>query len=410
MRRVFVFVLLVVFVFPLLAENASNVRVQQKGYRGDTVLITYDLSKTSDVRLLMSTDMSNDFNVLDQVTGHVGKGIAAGVNRTIMWFPLQEYDDRFYADNVRFQVEAVSNDLPLTVSKSQISAPSSGATEYITVTCSKPWVIQYASGSMYNAVRSGNSVKVVISANTSSARNDFFYIRTTDDAEKLKISLSQSGKVYSSSSSSRTSSSRPSSSRSSSSRPSSSRSSSLSSSASRPSSSRSLSSRSSDIKTYVMFQYGYSLTPQSSYGGLFGQVYDGLGWYVNARSNFKFNTPTELICDKDGMVDGVIPSYSGNKLMSHLTATAGFMWDIAEYYGWDYSTLGFYVGAGYGMRELQIETQDNQWVKYQPTSHMGFCGNLNFFCAAYDLMVVSVGVTTINFQYLDFEIGLGFKL
>ena len=395
MRRVFVFVLLVVFVFPLLAENASNVRVQQKGYRGDTVVITYDLSKMSDVRLLMSTDMSNDFNVLDQVTGHVGKGIAAGVNRTIMWFPLQEYDDRFYADNVRFQVEAVSNDLPLTVSKSQISAPSSGATEYITVTCSKPWVIQYASGSMYNAVRSGNSVKVVIPANTSSARNDFFYIRTTDDAEKLKISLSQSGKVYSSSSSSR-----PSSSRSSSSRPSS----------SRPSSSRSLSSRSSDIKTYVMFQYGYSLTPQSSYGGLFGQVYDGLGWYVNARSNFKFNTPTELICDKDGMVDGVIPSYSGNKLISHLTATAGFMWDIAEYYGWDYSTLGFYVGAGYGMRELQIETQDNQWVKYQPTSHMGFCGNLNFFFAAYDLMVVSVGVTTINFQYLDFEIGLGFKL
>lgn len=216
MRRVFVFVLLVVFVFPLLAENASNVRVQQKGYRGDTVVITYDLSKMSDVRLLMSTDMSNEFNVLDQVIGHVGKGIAAGVNRTIMWFPLQEYD-RFYADNVRFQVEAVSNDLPLTVSKSQISAPSSGATEYITVTCSKPWVIQYASGSMYNAVRSGNSVKVVISANTSSARNDFFYIRTTDDAEKLKISLSQSGKVYSSSSSSRTSSSRPSSSRSSSS-------------------------------------------------------------------------------------------------------------------------------------------------------------------------------------------------
>lgn len=216
MRRVFVFVLLVVFIFPLLAENASNVRVQQKGYRGDTVLITYDLSKTSNVRLLMSTDMSNEFNVLDQVIGHVGKGIAAGVNRTIMWFPLQEYDDRFYADNVRFQVEAVSNDLPLTVSKSQISAPSSGATEYITVTCSKPWVIQYASGSMYNAVRSGNSVKVVISANTSSARNDFFYIRTTDDAEKLKISLSQSGKVYSSSSS-RTSSSRPSSSTSSSS-------------------------------------------------------------------------------------------------------------------------------------------------------------------------------------------------
>ena len=52
---------------------------------------------------------------------------------------------------------------------------------------------------MYTATRSGNSVKVVISANTTtSTRTDFFNIRTTDGKETIKISLSQSSKSTSS--------------------------------------------------------------------------------------------------------------------------------------------------------------------------------------------------------------------
>ncbi len=83
----------------------------------------------------------------------------------------------------------------LKVNKSSIVATAAGVTEYITVTCNKAWEIQHPSGGMYNATRSGNSVKVVINTNTTtSTRTDYFNIRTIDGKETIKISLSQSGK------------------------------------------------------------------------------------------------------------------------------------------------------------------------------------------------------------------------
>ncbi len=93
-----------------------------------------------------------------------------------------------------------SNSSSLKVNKSLIVAAASGVTEYITVTCNKAWEIQYPSGGMYTATRSGNSVKVVINSNTTSTtRSDFFNIRTTDGKETIMISLSQSGKSSTSS-------------------------------------------------------------------------------------------------------------------------------------------------------------------------------------------------------------------
>jgi len=101
-----------------------------------------------------------------------------------------------------------SNSSSLKVNKSLIVATAKGVTDYITVTCNKAWEIQYPSGGMYTATRSGNSVKVVISANTTtSQRTDFFNIRTTDGKETIKISLSQSAGSSTSSRSSYSSSS-----------------------------------------------------------------------------------------------------------------------------------------------------------------------------------------------------------
>ena len=88
----------------------------------------------------------------------------------------------------------------LQVSKTLVTATASGVTEYITVTCNKAWEIQYPSGGMYTATRSGNSVKVVITANTTTSdRSDFFNIRTLDGSKTVKISLSQSKRSTSSS-------------------------------------------------------------------------------------------------------------------------------------------------------------------------------------------------------------------
>ncbi len=97
--------------------------------------------------------------------------------------------------SVRITIAQSAAAATLTVSKTEVSCSASGTTEYLTVSCSKVWEIQYPSGSMYSATRNGNTVTVTINANTStSSREDFFNIRTTDGSQSVRISLSQSGK------------------------------------------------------------------------------------------------------------------------------------------------------------------------------------------------------------------------
>ena len=275
--RKYIILLFVLFSATLLrAENASNIRVRQEG---KAIVITYDLSKNSVVRLLMATGRSNQYTELKAVTGNVGKGVSAGQNRKIVWKPLEE-NETFIAENVRFKVEALSS-----------------------------------------------------------------YDYYTQNAK---------------------------------------------------------------IKTIVLGQIGYSTAPQLSYGAMIGQMYKGIGWYVSGRSNFQFNAPAELACDKQGYIDGERPFYTGNTSTTHYAVNAGFMMNVLEKITKNkFNTLGFYVGAGYGKRELQWETTDGLWVKYVPTSHNGFSGNVSLFGSFYGV-TLNVGLNTINFKYVEVEAGIGY--
>lgn len=105
--------------------------------------------------------------------------------------------------SVRITIAQSAAAVTLTVSKTAVSCSASGTTEYLTVSCNKPWEIQYTSGCMYSATRNGNTVIVKINANTStSSRTSFFNIRTTDGSKVQKISLSQTGRSSGSSKSS----------------------------------------------------------------------------------------------------------------------------------------------------------------------------------------------------------------
>ena len=107
MRRLLYICILVLSAMSMMAENyASNARAEQVER---TMVITYDLSKTTNVRLLVATNMSNDFKEVKKVTGAVGKNVQAGANRQITWNVLEEYD-RFVADGVRFKVETYGAD------------------------------------------------------------------------------------------------------------------------------------------------------------------------------------------------------------------------------------------------------------------------------------------------------------
>lgn len=83
----------------------------------------------------------------------------------------------------------------LSVSKTSISCSAGGTTEYITVTSSKPWEVQYPTGTMYSVTRNGNTLTVKIKENTSTeSRSDYFNVKTTDDSKVQKIELKQTGK------------------------------------------------------------------------------------------------------------------------------------------------------------------------------------------------------------------------
>ena len=96
---------------------------------------------------------------------------------------------------VNFYQEPRAATSSLSVSTTSISCSASGTTEYITVTSSKSWEVQYPSGSMYSVTRSGNTLTVRINENTSSeSRTDFFNVKTTDGSKVQKIQLSQDGR------------------------------------------------------------------------------------------------------------------------------------------------------------------------------------------------------------------------
>ena len=277
MRRYIILFLLLIFSGVIMAEeNATNIRVRQEG---KNIVIVYDLSKKSMVRVLMASGNSSYFTELKAVSGNVGKGVPAGPSRKIVWHPLEEKGE-FVAQNVRFKVEALSS-------------------------------------------------------------YDYY---------------SQNAKV----------------------------------------------------KTLVLGQVGYSIAPQLSYGLMVGQMYSGIGWYANFRSNFNFMASSEFECNELGEVGGEMPFYTGRKATLHLVVTGGVMVNFLEWSSVNkFNTLGMYVGGGYGKRELQWEMGGGKWVKYAPTSFSGFSGNLGLF-GSFSGVTISVGVNTINFKYVDIEAGVGF--
>ena len=276
MHKYIILLLILFSAITSFAENASNIRVRQEG---KAIVVTYDLNKSSVVRLLMASGKSSQYTELKAVSGNVGKNVSAGQNRKIVWKPLEE-NETFIAENVRFKVEALSS-----------------------------------------------------------------YDYYTQNAK---------------------------------------------------------------IKTIVSGQIGYSAAPQLSYGAMIGQMYKGIGWFVNVRSNFQFNTSAELACDKQGYIDNERPFYTSNTSTTHYIINAGFMMNVLEKTTKNkFNTLGFYVGAGYGKRELQWETTDGLWVKYAPTSNTGFSGNIGVL-GSISGVTLNVGLNTINFKYVEVEAGIGY--
>ena len=100
MRKIFILGL-IFLTASLYAQKVTNAAFQQSGKK---VEITYSLDKQADISVYVSTDGGKTFgSALTAVTGDVGKQVAAGTNKRIVWSPLEERE-RLVSDNVVFKI------------------------------------------------------------------------------------------------------------------------------------------------------------------------------------------------------------------------------------------------------------------------------------------------------------------
>lgn len=107
--------ILLIFIgcFITLMAHATNVVTSVIAHQeGENIVISYQLSKLSDVIVSVSTDSAATYTPLKSVTGDVGVAISAG-SKSIVWNVLADYEN-FSFDNVSFKVEA-NSDAYLTV-------------------------------------------------------------------------------------------------------------------------------------------------------------------------------------------------------------------------------------------------------------------------------------------------------
>lgn len=289
MNKISTFLVLLILPIIAMADNVSNVRVQR--HHADFV-ITYDLSKTSNVQLLMSIGGSS-LQPLEDVEGAVGKRVKAGEGLTITWHPQQEISPAI-AENIHFEIEALD------------------------------WHELYILPKSHRGTLLGGM---------------------------------------------------------------------------------------SNMESYVLVDFAVSGAPQTSFGLTFGQTYSGIGWFVDARTNFHFKGATDgMSCYSSGYVGSVLPFYSGKTYSSLFSFHGGVVIDFLDLAGTSnnnrFNTFGMYVGLGYGFRRLFWETSDGKLVAYLPDTYQGFSGNIGLIGSIRGF-TIKAGMNTIGFQYLEFELGLG---
>ena len=168
------------------------------------------------------------------------------------------------------------------------------------------------------------------------------------------------------------------------------------------------------INTYLLGYAGMSMNLRWSIGLTFGQLYDGLGWYIKGRSNFIFPEAIQgITCDRQGWIwngdEHVIPFYTDQTANSECVANVGFAMDFLRNVKWrnENNMFGMYVGLGYGHSRLYWQLEGtSEWIMCAPGSITGVSVDAGLI-ASMGGFTLSAGVNTINFHYLEFEVGVG---
>ncbi len=162
-------------------------------------------------------------------------------------------------------------------------------------------------------------------------------------------------------------------------------------------------------------------------GLVFGQMYNGYGWYVKGRSNFQgLKTLSNIRCDKNGAIVavddspyfdynddgvndvGVVPFYSGNTKASEWMVNVGCSMDFLNKKTKrnKNSAMGLYAGIGVGSARYGVETTNGRWIEYDPWSSTGFSFDAGVI-GSMGGFTMAAGLTTINFKTVEAEFSIG---
>ena len=156
------------------------------------------------------------------------------------------------------------------------------------------------------------------------------------------------------------------------------------------------------MNTFVLVEAGVALNPEWGVGLMFGQMYDGIGWYMKGRSNW--NIPKK---DEYGVKDFAITKKTTSL---EWIVDVGMVIDFLmkkEKKNKD-NFLGLYVGAGYGNRERYwLNMNIDRWVRYLPNSYSGVSANVGLIGSWHGITIMT-GVNTLAFKYMEVEVGIGY--
>lgn len=154
-------------------------------------------------------------------------------------------------------------------------------------------------------------------------------------------------------------------------------------------------------KTFIMADMSFHPS-QLSFGAMIGIVAKH-GAYLHIQTSDLNFLNADIECDDTGKLlsTGKYPYYKLDVIHKNKqSVTGGYMYRIAN-------PLYIYAGAGYGNRMLAWETVADELVRNTKRSAEGVAIEIGLI-GSYKKLALSLGCQTINFKYLEMNLGVGF--
>ena len=170
---------------------------------------------------------------------------------------------------------------------------------------------------------------------------------------------------------------------------------------------------SSDIPLPIKELCFYQYSPTAPFGVMYVK-YARLGYYASLQTNFGFRS-SNAVFENEVIQEVPIGGYwqFGNiEKQSRFSATAGVVKRVSK-------TLAVTLGGGFGHRALLWEytsynpddsKKNNGFARVESVSATGLQTEAGIIWYAQPQIPVSVSIQNINFSYVTYSVGIGFKL